>query len=381
MKILMFNNEFPPLGGGTGTVNLELLTQFKNYPELKIDLITGTQGKQKIIEQFSDNIRIIKYPLNNKNIHHASNFELIKYTVKASFAALKYHKQEKYDLSFAWSTVPAGFASFWLRIFKKVPYIVRVGGPDIPGFEERYAFIYKIISPVIKLIWRKSDLLIAKCKTEFDMIKAINNQLDVDIFYNGADTEKFKPATQQHTDKENLTIICPARLIQRKGQDILIKALAELQKEGIIFKANLIGDGDEKDAFIKLTKELNLINNVQFCGYVPRERMLAEYQKADLFCLPSYNEGMSNALLEALSCGLPAVVTEVGGTEELIDKSNGFVFKAGDVAGLANILRTIYKDRQHLKSLGEHARRKAEELAWSSIAQQYLKLFNDKYQN
>ena len=135
MKILMLNNEFPPLGGGTGTVNSELLKQFKKYPEFKIDLITSEKGKKKIIENFSENIRIIKYPLNNKNIHHASNFELIKYTLKASFAALKYHRKEKYDLSFAWSTVPAGFVSFLLRILKKLPYIVRVGGPDIPGFE------------------------------------------------------------------------------------------------------------------------------------------------------------------------------------------------------------------------------------------------------
>ena len=46
----MLNNEFPPLGGGTGTVNSELLKQFKKYPEFKIDLITSEKGKKKIIE-------------------------------------------------------------------------------------------------------------------------------------------------------------------------------------------------------------------------------------------------------------------------------------------------------------------------------------------
>ena len=377
MKILMLNNEFPPLGGGTGTVNSELLKQFKKYPEFKIDLITSEQGKKKIIENFSDNIRIIKYPVNNKNIHHATNFELIKYTLKASFAALKYHRKEKYDLSFAWSTVPAGFVSFLLRILKKLPFIVRVGGPDIPGFEQRYNTIYKLISPLIKLIWKKSDLLIAKCRTEFDMITAINNKLKIDIFYNGVDTEKFKPKDKV-TETNALNIICPARLIQRKGQDLLIKAVANLKKEDINFEVKLIGEGDEKENFTVLCKKLNVSENIKFLGYVPREAMLQEYQSSDIFCLPSYNEGMSNALLEAMSCGLPAIVTNVGGTEELVDDSNGFIFKAGDKDALTEILKNIYKNKSIIKQLGKNSRLKALKFSWRKIADDYAELFRNQ---
>ncbi len=373
----MLNNEFPPLGGGTGTVNSELLKQFKKYPEFKIDLITSEQGKKKIIENFSKNIRIIKYPVNNKNIHHASNLELIKYTLKASFAALKYYRKEKYDLSFAWSTVPAGFVSFLLRVFKKLPYIVRVGGPDIPGFEQRYNTIYKLISPLIKLIWKKSDLLIAKCRTEFDMIKDINNKLKIDIFYNGVDTEKFKPKDTV-TETNTLNIICPARLIQRKGQDLLIKTVADLKKEGINFEVKFIGEGDEKENFIKLSEKLDLSENIHFIGYVPRELMIQEYQNSDIFCLPSYNEGMSNALLEAMSCGLPAIVTNVGGTEELVDDSNGFIFEAGDKDALKDILTNIHKDKKTLKQLGKNSREKALKFSWGKIADDYAELFRNQ---
>ena len=123
----MLNNEYPPIGGGTGTVNKEILELLVKYPEFKIDLITGSQRKKNTIQQLSPKIRIISLGLKSKNIHHASNIELIKYTIRAFFYAKKMHKKENYDLSFSWSTIPAGFVSYLLKMFFKLPFIVRVG--------------------------------------------------------------------------------------------------------------------------------------------------------------------------------------------------------------------------------------------------------------
>ena len=374
MKILMLNNEFPPLGGGTGTVNLELFKEFSKIPNLKIDLITSTIKNKKEIEQFSENIRIFKYPVGNKNIHHSTNKELIIYMRKSFFAALKLHKKEKYDFAFAWSTVPAGFVAYLLQFFKRLPFVVRVGGPDIPGFEERYKNLYKIISPIIKLIWRKSNLLITKCATEKELIEKINNKLKIKITHNGIDTQKFKPDKNNHQKIQN--IVCSARLIKRKGQDLLIRAVANLKKEGINYNVNLIGEGDEKENYKKLAENLGVSENIKFSGYVKRENMPAQYQNADLFVLPSYNEGMSNALLEAMASGLPVIVTDVGGTEELVDETNGFIFKTGDDIDLTLILKDIAENKNMIKNMSENSRQKAEQLSWKNIANDYNLLFN-----
>jgi len=340
----MLNNEFPPLGGGTGTVNLEILRKFKDKKDFSIDLITSGNSFDAKITQFSDNIRIIKVAVNSKNIHHASNFELIKYTFKATFKAIKLQQKEKYNLSFAWSTVPAGFVSFVLKILFGLQYIVRVGGPDIPGFEERYKTIYKIISPIIKLIWKKSKLLVTKCETEYEMIKAINKNLKIETIYNGIDIDKYYPKKKKI--ELPLNIICSARLIKRKGQDILIKAVAKLKEEDIIYNVNLIGYGDETSEYQNLTKKLDIEKQILFSGYIEREKMLKEYQKADIFVLPSYNEGMSNALLEAMACGLPVIVTNVGGTKELVEEGkNGYIFNTGNEKKLYEILKNIYNNK------------------------------------
>ncbi len=375
MRILMFNNEFPPLGGGTGTVNFELFNIFKDITDLNIDLITSSANKNTEFEQFSENIRIFKLPVGKKNIHHASNFELIKYAIKAILKGFKLYKKNKYDIILVWSAVPAGLPALFLSIFKKVPYAVRVGGPDIPGFEKRYSFIYKIISPLIKLIWKKAELIIAKCRIEKNMIKKINSKLKIKIIYNGIDTAKFKPSKKQPTD--TLKIICPARLIKRKGQDILINSVSKLKKEGIKIKVDFIGEGDEKDNYTKLVGKYKLEENIIFSGYIAGEKMPQKYGEADIFVLPSYNEGMSNAMLEAMACGLPVVVTDVGGTEELVDKNNGFVFKPGDNIALTKILKHICGNKEIINKLGQNSRKKAENFKWENIAKEYLHIFED----
>ena len=106
LRLLMLNNEFPPLGGGTGTVNRALLERFAQVPWLEIDLITSARGKQAEEEQFAERIRILKVPVNNQNIHHSSNRELVTYAARALPLALKLHRATPYDLCFSWCTVP-----------------------------------------------------------------------------------------------------------------------------------------------------------------------------------------------------------------------------------------------------------------------------------
>ncbi len=372
----MLNNEYPPLGGGTGTVNQAILNGFVDHTDISIDLVTGCSVPKRNIVQISDRIRIIYIPLKSKNIHHASNYELVKYSILATFKAYQLHKKNKYDFSFSWSTVPAGFVSYVMKLLFGLPFVIRVGGPDIPGFEERYRNIYKIISPIIKLIWRNSVLIVAKCFTEKQMVLKIEPRLKVRIIYNGVDLSTFKPNTGIRNIP--LRIICSARLIKRKGQDLLIEALGKLKEKGIFFYLDLIGDGDEKQNYIALAKRLNVIDQIEFKGYVPRELMVGAYHLADIFVLPSYNEGMSNALLEAMACGLTPVVTDVGGTSELVNEErNGFVFKAGNSEQLTSILEKIANQPDILDRMGRSSSQLVKQLNWPQVVREYLSVFNE----
>ncbi len=372
----MLNNEYPPLGGGTGTVNQEIITFLKNKKNIQIDLITGSSDTQNSIENISSNINIYKIGLNNNNVHHASNIELIKYAIKAFFMAKKMHKTSNYDMSFAWSTVPAGFVSFLLNYLYKLPFVVRVGGPDIPGYEKRYRFVYKFITPLIKRIWKKSQKIITKCQSENDMILAINDKLPLYTIYNGIDTDKFLPRKYKKTDNM-IKVICVARLIQRKGQEVLIEAIAHLKNaKGIEIKCDLVGDGDKKENYKKQVNNLDISNLISFTSFVSRNKIVDKYNDADIFVLPSYNEGMSNSVLEAMACGLPIILTDVGGTKELLTEGvNGFVFEKSNHKELAAILEKLYLNPQLVKEMAIKSREKAKMFNWSTIGDEYLKLF------
>lgn len=86
MKILMLNNEFPPLGGGTGTVNQAILNQLSSSPDLEIDLITSSPNNVYESVAFNKRIDIFKIPVDRFDIHHASNKELILYAVRSFFS-------------------------------------------------------------------------------------------------------------------------------------------------------------------------------------------------------------------------------------------------------------------------------------------------------
>jgi phosphatidylinositol alpha-1,6-mannosyltransferase len=260
VRILMLNNEFPPLGGGTGTVNRAILQRLAQSPDLQIDLVTSALGRHPEQEQFADQIRLLKVPVQNRNIHHSSNIELIRYAERSLPLALRLHRIRQYDMVFAWSAVPAGAVALALHRLTGLPYILRVCGPDIPGFERRYGMLYPMLTPLIKATWHGATRLIAKCEQEAAMMRAVDPRLTIDLIPNGVDLRAFRPAPI--SDGGPLRIICVARLIERKGQQHLIEAVRRLKDLGVTVELELVGEGDARPANEAQARSLGVSDRV-----------------------------------------------------------------------------------------------------------------------
>src|SRR5262249_55802968 len=170
MRVLMLDNEFPPLGGGMGTVNHALLERYARTPELEIDLITSALGRRQEVEQFAERIRIIKVPVWNQNIHHSTTRELLLYAVQALPRSLNCHRAMPYDVCRAWSTRAAGAVALALRRRVTLAYALWRRGPGIPGFQRRYRFIYPFRSAAIRSGWGKARYVKANSGGEIEMI-------------------------------------------------------------------------------------------------------------------------------------------------------------------------------------------------------------------
>jgi glycosyltransferase involved in cell wall biosynthesis len=370
----MFDNEFPPLGGGTGVVNLHLFEELSRYPDVHVDLVTSSRTSSNYEhEQFSDRIALYKVPVDNRNIHHATNRELMRYAVRGLRRGKQLARQKAYDLSFAFAGVPAGAMSRAIRTFAGLPYVVSLQGPDVPGFEARYKPLYPFLSPVLRRVWKDAGAVIAISEAHRRMAHAFLPEQDIRIIHNGVDTRLFSPRTGRQIEY-GINVLCVGRLIERKGQHHLLEAFARLP-QGLRprIRLTLVGTGDAETALHERAKQLGLDADVAFLGFVPREAMPELYRNADVFVLPSQSEGMSMALLEAMASGLPVVVTDTGGSSELVRPGvNGFIVRWEDTQALADALTGLAEDSQLRNTMGSASRSTAEGFSWPAITQEYL---------
>ncbi len=364
----MLNNEFPPLGGGTASINLELLDNIKDY---EIDLVTSALGNKEEEEKFSEKINIYKVPVNNKNIHHSSNVELIKYSIKGLIKAYRLLRNNDYSLCMAWCGVPAGAMALVLKKIKNIPYIIRVSGPDIPGFENRYNSIYPLLKPILRLVWSNASAVIVKCEHEKDLIKKTKKLENIIVIPNAVNANKFKPAKKDYNSK-TFNLLCIARLIKRKGQDRIIKSLTKVDKSVIL---HLVGTGDELQDYKDLVSTLGLEQRVIFHGYVKREKIFKHYNNAHAFILVSDNEGMTAAGLEAMAAGLPLILSKNSGMNDLYNTENGFLVDKNNNEEITEKISFLNNNRKKAEKMGNSSRDYSLNFSWGKVAKEYQDIF------
>lgn len=183
------------------------------------------------------------------------------------------------------------------------------------------------------------------------------------LISNGIDTDKFQPAPERRPDpaKPERDIICVARLDYAKGVDVLLHTWGRIMREPaesrVYLKPRLylVGEGVYRAQMERIVAELGIQDSVEFLGL--RIDVVDLLQRSWGFVLPSRWEGMPNALLEGMACGLPCVATRVSGSEDAIsDGINGLLVEPEQPAELAQALRRIIEDADFAQRLGREAR-------------------------
>lgn len=174
------------------------------------------------------------------------------------------------------------------------------------------------------------------------------------------DTERFKPKPDDQNEQSELELIFVGRLSDsRKNIPLLLKAFQQVLQ--VIPNVNLTLIGDEPSQ--EITNQIidfGIEDGIKTPGYV--SDVVTYLQDSDVFVLPSYQEGLGIAGLEAMSCGLPVVATECGGPEDyVINGKTGFLVSPNDANEFANRLITLLKNSELRHQLGENARSLIEE--------------------
>ena len=372
MRILVVSHEFPPLGGG-GANACYYLT--KGYVEAGHEVTIVTAHYEGLpYREIINGAVVLRVRAKRKNREHCSFVEMTSYLLSAFPVINKLLKKQKFDICQVFFGIPSGPLGYWVKKRYKIPYVIRFGGGDIPGFQERFAKVYKWISPFLKVIWKNADALVANSEGLQRMALGFYDKREVKIIPNGVDTDYFAPSDRMNKDNSEINILFVSRLIERKGLQFVIPRLKTII-ENCDKKIRLVvvGDGPYREQLENMALENDVTEYISFEGYKDKTELPEYYHNADVFILPSKKEGMPNVVLEALSCGLPIVMTPCEGAKELIS-DNGIIANQQE---FVDALEKLLQDESSMKKMAIVSRDKAvKEFSWKSSVDKYLELFH-----
>ena len=170
-----------------------------------------------------------------------------------------------------------------------------------------------------------------------------------------------------------LTILSVARQYRRKNTAALIEATARLARRGLPVRLRVVGGGPELERLRALAARSGLGDRVRLPGEIPSDAVSREYRNADVFCLPSLQEGFGIVYLEAMASGLPVVACRAGAAPEVVPHGEtGLLCEPGATADLVRSLRRLLTDPVLRREMGERGRRRAARYGWPRVAGRFL---------
>jgi len=372
MKILMLNYEFPPIGGGGGQAHLALLRQYAGRGDLKVDVLTSAPKPGLTAERLSDNVTIHRVGIRKKDLHVWRRSEVIAWLIKAGSVYRGLIRQNKYDLVHAFFGFPTGWLCY--RTAKRLPYIISLRGSDVPGANARFKLDYRILGPLVfKPIWQKASALVA-CS---DGLKARAMEFlpsaEIEVIPNGVDLQRFHPAEVKQ-ESGILRLLTVGRLSVTKRLGLLIEAVELLGRQGCYVRLTVVGGGAMESELRQLLNQKDSRGVVTLLGRRDGREMPEIYRRHDILVSASMQEGMSNAMLEAMASGLPIVTTRCEGVDELI-ADNGIIVDDPHPAPLAAAIEKLTRSPAVLRAMSCAARKRAEGFSWRVTADRYVELY------
>ena len=319
-----------------------------------------------------DGIRVAspKYPLLPKvseNLHAG----FMGSTLAPAIARL--HERHRFDVMNAQWLYPDGVASARIARRLGIPLVLTALGSDVNVFsaEPRKWSQVMASTRVAAVVTTVSQALAERLAAE-----GVPREKLVAIL-NGADHERFRVRDRGACRRElglpedGKAIVFVGRLVEIKGVNRLVAAAARLAATDPGFTVYLVGDGPLRQALLDDIRARGLDSRVKWMGSRPHDQVATWMGAADVFCLPSLNEGCPNVVLEALFSGRPVVASRVGGIPEMVNETNGLLPPAGDAEALASALAQALDRPWDAQAL----RRGVMHLTWEAAAAGYHRVF------
>ncbi|HEY7377257.1 MAG TPA: glycosyltransferase [Steroidobacteraceae bacterium] len=276
----------------------------------------------------------------------------------------------EFDLIDAQFVYPDGVAGALLGALLGKPVLITARGSDV-----NLAGRERIPRAWIRWAARRCAGFITVSEALRDALLALGVPTEqLIVLRNGVDLELFQPQDRERARAElgisGPMLLAVGNLVEEKGHDIEIRALAELA--GV--RLTIIGSGPEGENLRRLAHECGVSERITWISELRQPALVRYYAAADATVLASSREGMANVLLESIACGTPVIASAVGGNPEIVSTSHAGVLMAERTpAALVTAFRQLQRERPDSAQVRRHAQR----FGWEETITRQLRLFHD----
>lgn len=261
------------------------------------------------------------------------------------------------DSEFFW---PDGVAAMHLAAALDLPFSIKARGSDVHYWGRRPG----IAAQMLEAARRAGGLLAVSAAMKRDMIAMGMAEAKIRVHYTGLDLNRFRPldrpAAKRRWGVDGPLIAAPGNLVPLKGHWLAVDALTRIEGATLL----IAGEGPERPALEALIAARGLGDRARLLGSVPPEAMPELLAAADLMLLPSEREGLANVWIEALACGTPILIADVGGAREVLDRPEAGRLVERDPEAVAAAAREMLASPPDPAAV----RRTAERFSWERNA-------------
>lgn len=373
---IFWANDFPPITSGIATYLVNLVRRLP--ADRVIVMAPVVPGSQDIDATLAFKVRRRHLPTGESR-----KDKLLKTTLTVIYAVLAtvFRRRVRHHCG---QVVSSGLAGLICKKLFRASYLVYVYGSETVRLGKN-----PLANLLMRSILKNSERVIAISQyTADEFVRFGVDPEQITIVYPGVDTGVFKPIGPDTTliSRYDLSgkriLLTVARLDERKGHDLVIRALAALSTEFPDLVYLIAGKGRESNRLRELAEESGVENRVLFLGFVPEEALPSVYNLCDVFVMPNRVttasalvgdvEGFGISFMEASACGKPVIAGRSGGAvEAVVDGETGMLIDPNSPEDLTEAIRRLIIDPDLRRRLGDAGRRRAEaSYDWCLLARQ-----------
>lgn len=285
-----------------------------------------------------------------------------------------------FEIIHAHVALPSGFAGLKIKEkLKKKGLVVTIHGQDL-----QITVLNKLSLKTMKKVLRNANVIITvSTKLKLLAEKILRIKEKIKVINNGINPIEFCPYLK--TDQsptglirsKDIIVLSVSNLYESKGISLNIQAIGKISKKYHNLQYYVIGDGPERSKLERLTRKINLNDKILFLGQLTHSEALRYMTKADIFSLPSWNEGFGIVYLEAMACGKPVIACRGEGIEDVIeDGVTGLLVNPNDLDDLVVKLELLIREPVRARELGMRARELVmEKYTWEENAKNTIAVY------